>query len=535
MEDDSSELLSSSEEDNDTFIKKKEEAPIAKEEEIEAQKPEEKTEEVPEDTTEPKPELTQDSSSMKRVGRPSTLAQDFTMDEDSDVENSENEEEENPIQASPSPTPPPVKFIPVAAEEGGLSDEEESHSEADKDEEATVTEAAEEQSQCEAENEEQAPPTATEEEPQSEADQAPVVKAANEESLSETEENEEETPVAAAEEESRSEAEIEEQAPVVTTAKEETPTEAEKTEEAKESSDSEEEVQAKSGDETQRRPYVRKRNPSTFSMETAHATRMKDLESKKQKEREDARKAHSKGTTAHLSVGTAMGNLYKEEAERARVKKLEQDKLVAEVKHSTEDSDARLEELKKSRKKGKKKVWKPKMHGYLNLVASSMKVKKGKEHKVDVNKGMYFAIDRLPSTCNIDATEAEWTKNKKADSLCPALVAFSTKKKYLAFEKKVAKKNMRLSGGLMCLAVHACGIIKLNEEFAVAETIAHAIGDLKSEMLRTDAVLPVDSFRGGDSGSEMQITIVDRKQAIVLTCDEEEDFQKWLTNIKEIS
>ena len=65
------------------------------------------------------------------------------------------------------------------------------------------------------------------------------------------------------------------------------------------------------------------------------------------------------------------------------------------------------------------------MQGYINVINSSFKMKKGKGHKIDPDEGYYVALQLLPRSCNIDENEAEWTKNKKSDQLVPALVAFS--------------------------------------------------------------------------------------------------------------
>lgn len=86
---------------------------------------------------------------------------------------------------------------------------------------------------------------------------------------------------------------------------------------------------------------------------------------------------------------------------------------------------------------------------------------------------------------------------------------------------------MKTAAGLMPLAKFATGLCHLPDEFAIGSDIASAIATLKTDFVRSEAVLPVDSYRGGDSGEDNQFVIVDRKQAFVLVVAEDDEFAQW--------
>lgn len=143
----------------------------------------------------------------------------------------------------------------------------------------------------------------------------------------------------------------------------------------------------------------------------------------------------------------------------------------------------------------------------------------------------------LPTTANADPNEAEWTKNKKNDSISPTLVAFCSQARYKEFVKAVKKKNMRMAQGLMPLAQKAMGLASLpiTEPYVVGTEVVECIDKLKSEILKTEAVLPVEGYRGSDSGEANQIVIVNRNAAYVFLCFNEDKLPKWLQSLEDFS
>lgn len=160
-----------------------------------------------------------------------------------------------------------------------------------------------------------------------------------------------------------------------------------------------------------------------------------------------------------------------------------------------------------------------------------------REHKWNREKGIYFALDLLPTSCNVDPNEAEWTKNKKNDSVSPTLVAFCNQARYKEFVKLSKKKNMRMAQGLMPLAQKAMGMASLpiTEPYVVGTNVVECIDKLKSEILKTEAVLPVEGYRGSDSGEANQIVIVNRDAAYVFLCFNEKKMPKWLESLQDFS
>jgi len=257
---------------------------------------------------------------------------------------------------------------------------------------------------------------------------------------------------------------------------------------------------------------------------------------KKNEEEEAAQKAESRKAMkkhAYIPEETRMQKMQREEKEKFIAEKKRRESKVVDIKSESNDPEKRMTEMKKTMKKVKKKYWKPKAHSHLQVVNSSFTMKKGKKHKVK-EEGHYVCFDRLPASCNIDEAEAEWTKNKKTDPLVPALVAFSTQARYTEFEGKVKKKNMKLAAGLVPLAQYATALCHLPEEYAIGDTIAEAIATLKGQYLCNDAVLPVDSYRGGDGTDDYTFVIVDRKQAFVFAAEDEETMNNWKAALKEL-
>jgi len=307
-------------------------------------------------------------------------------------------------------------------------------------------------------------------------------------------------------------------------------------EEEEEDEDEEEEVEGEEEVEAMvEKPVSRSRATSTYHDQ--HLLKLKEQEEKDRIARLEAQQGRE--GMAHFS---SMSNVFKseaqkrEEAEKLRLLEEHRKKALekADVKNEVIDGERRITELKLAQKKGKKKkAWKPLKEGFVHIINSSFTMKKGKKHSIIKEDGYYLCLQLLPVTCNIDETEAEWTKNKKNDNLVPALVAFSTKERYDDFAKTVKGKNMKAASGLMALAKYATGLCHFRDLYALGPDIATAIANLKMNHIKSEAVLKVDSYRGGDSGEDNQFVVVDRSQAFILVVEEDEELEEWKRILKE--
>jgi len=261
-----------------------------------------------------------------------------------------------------------------------------------------------------------------------------------------------------------------------------------------------------------------------------HESKLNLFAEDRRKAEKEAKALHSRGASDYsfLQQGS-MSKLKKLEKERFLKEKTERDKLKGEFKYKLETGESRTDDVARKVKKIKKKSWKPKATGYI-FPGNNMGMKK--THKWRDSEGLFAALDKLPSTTNLNDGEAEWTKNKKHDILVPSILLFQSKKRYKQFCSEVDKKNMRLPAGQMAIARHAGGMIQFQDMYCVSSTTPEAVEELKSKIKSVD--LPVDSQKNMDNDEEYHVVVAERERTVTFNATEDDEYELWMKMLQKL-